>query len=100
MIMGFFMSDTITIEILHKPEEKYRVNQMVKVINQAASAARIKVEIIRTHDFVSFSNYNFNPSKTPIVFINKTMEFMGGLPGMFVVKRKLIEVRDRSSWLI
>lgn len=94
------MGDAIKVEILHKPEEKYRVNQMIKVINQAANSARIKIEIVLTSDFVSFANYNFNPTKTPIVFINKSIEFMGGLPVMFVVKRKLIEIRDRSGWLM
>ena len=94
------MADAIKVEILHKPEEKYRVNQMVKVINQAASAARIKIEVIRTHDFVAFSNFSFSPSKSPIVFINRTIEFMGSVPNMIVVKKKLIEVRDRANWLI
>ena len=94
------MEDVLKIEILHKPEEKYRVNQIEKIIRQAGNAAKIKIEIIRTHDFPAFSSYSFNPAKTPIVFINRSIEFVGGVPIMFVVKKKLIEVRDRQSWLI
>ena len=94
------MTDVFKIEILHKPEEKYRVNQMIKIINQAANAAKIKVDIVRTHNFPAFSDYNFPPAKTPIVFINKSMEFVGGLPTMFIVKRKFVEIRDKGEWLM
>ena len=93
------MTDPLKVEILHKPEEKFRVTQIEKVLQNAARAANIKIVIIRTSDFPAFSNYNFNPAKTPIVFINRAIEFVSGVPVLNVVKKKLVEVRDRDSWL-
>ena len=93
------MAIVLKIEILHKPEEKYRVNQMEKVIQNAARAANMKVTITRTNDFPAFSNYNFSPAKTPVVFIERSMEFIGGVPSVPMVKKKLIEIRDRGSML-
>ncbi len=94
------MPDVIKIEILHKPEEKYRVNQIEKILKQAANAAKMKVEIVRTTNFPAYSQYSFNPAKTPIIFINKAIEFVGGVPVMLLVRRKLIEVRERDMWIL
>ena len=93
------MATVLKIEILHKPEEKYRVNQIEKILQNAARAANIKIVVVRTNDFPAFSNYNFNPAKTPIVFIERSIEFVGGVPVMTVVKKKLIEVRERGTML-
>ncbi len=92
-------SGLLKIVILHKPEEKYRVNQVQKALEQAARMANVKITITRSNDFAAFSKFSFNPANTPIIFINESLEFVSAVPQLHMLKRKLREIRDRGSML-
>ena len=78
------------VEILGKAEDKANMENVAKLIQQAAGMANVPVEVVLTHNFAAFSGHSFNVAKTPIVFINKSIEFVGGVPVVMVVKRKLV----------
>ena len=75
------------------------INIMSNVIkwrppNEGSFFLKVDAVNVDSQSVVSFT------SPTPIVFINKSIEFVGGVPVLTVVRKKLIEVRDRTSWLI
>ena len=93
-------SGLLKVVILHKPEEKYRVNQVQKALEQAARMANVKISITRTNDFPAYSKFSFNPANTPIIFINESLEFISAVPQLHMLKKKLQEIRDRGGMVL
>ena len=93
-------SGLLKVIILHKPEEKYRVGQVQKALEQAARMANVKIAITKTNDFPAFSKYSFNPANTPVIFINGSLEFISAVPQLYLLKKKLKEIRDRGGMII
>lgn len=85
------------IEILGKGEDKVKMDQVAKLIQQAAGLANVPVELVLTHNFAAFSGHSFNVAKTPIVLIAGQVEFIGVVPELPIVMSKLVELRDKGS---
>ena len=85
------------IEILGKLEDKPKMDQAATLIKQAALKVNVPVEISQTHNFAAFSKFALSPSRTPIVFIDKEIGFIGVLPELPLMISKLTEIRDKGS---
>ncbi len=92
--------DVIQVVILYKPEEKFRVNSLQRALEMAGRALKVNLEITRTNDFPVYSGYNFNPTNTPVVFINGNLEFVSAVPQVNLLKKKLKEIKERGSFLL
>ena len=87
----------MNIDMLFKKDEENKVKLFVTGLQRAADLANIKITINTTQNFNAFGGHSFNPSKTPIVFINGHFEFAGEMPGVPVLQAKLSQLRDRGS---
>ena len=85
------------IESLGKKEDLRKMEQVAKAIRQVATVTNVVPEIIMTHNFAAFSSHSFNVAKTPIVFINGQIEFVGLELKSGVIIKKLTEVREKGS---
>ncbi len=85
------------IDILSKKGEENKVKFFTTGLQRAAQLANIQIDINTTQNFSAFGGHSFNPSKTPIVFINGHVEFMGEMPGVPVLQVKLCQLRDKGS---
>ncbi len=85
------------IDILCKKEEMKRTEQVARAIQRAADLSNIRVEIHLTHNFAAFAGHSFNPTQTPIVFINGHFEFSGFDINLPLIQKKLAEIRDKGS---
>ena len=85
------------VEILGKREDKIKMDNAALLIQRAALSLNIPVEITLTHQFAGFSGHSFNPTQTPIVFIDGHIEFAGVSLQLPVVVKKLNEIRSRGS---
>jgi len=81
---------TLKIDILVKPREK--TDKVERIINDCAKLANIKIQLNRTSNFALYTQHAINPSMTPIIIINGSVEFAGSqlIPG--AVKRRLKEL--------
>lgn len=81
----------IKIDILVQPNQ--RTETLEYVIRNAAKVLNIEIQLNRTSNFAAYSNYAINPSQTPIIFINGSLEFAGKVPELEVFKKKLTEIK-------
>lgn len=88
----------LKIEILGKAEDKTKMEQVAKMIRQAATVANVIVEISFTHNFGAFSSHSFNVAKTPIVFVDGQLEFVGMELNLGVVIKKLTEEKGSQTF--
>ena len=85
------------IVILGKPEDKVKMEQMTAIFKQGAGNLNILVNINLTHNFAAFSAFALNPARTPIVFIEGSLEFSGPVPSLDVIEKKLKEFRSQGT---
>ena len=82
------------IEILGRKEDLIKMQSTLKVLQRAVTAGGIQADIRLTHDFRAFAGAAFNPAKTPVVFINGSVEFSGNVPEM---KSLLVKIQQLKS---
>ena len=80
----------MNIEILVKPKES--TIPIERVIQTAASALKIKVQVVRTNNFEAYSHLAINPTLTPIVIIDGKVEFAGKAPNVAFFTKRLAEI--------
>ena len=82
------------IDILVKPNES--TAQIERLIQTAAVAIKIQVQVTKTSNFIAYSNLSINPSQTPMIIINGNLEFAGRIPDLDLLKKKMAEVLRRQ----
>jgi len=84
----------LKIDILTKPNE--RTDSVERIIREAAKMANIQIQLNRTSNFALYTQHAINPSMTPIIIINGSVEFTGLKLEILAVKRRLEEVAFRA----
>ena len=78
------------IDILSKPNEN--CDYVERIVKIAAKTTNTEVQITRTSNFAAYSHCAINPSQTPIVIINGSVEFAGKVLELEAVKKRLAEI--------
>ena len=84
----------IRVDILSQPSEKPQ--NVENVIRFAAKQVGIEVQVNHTTNFAAYSQFAINPSQTPIIFINGSLEFAGRVPEINLLKLRLAEIRNQG----
>ena len=82
------------IEILAKPNEP--TVHIERLIQLAAMALKIQVQVSKTSNFAAHSQFAINPSQTPIIIINGSLEFAGKAPELEMLKKRFAEIIRRQ----
>ena len=85
------------VDILGKTEDKLKMEDVERKIKAAAAKTNVPVQIHMTNNFRAFAQHSFNPSLTPIVFMDGEIEFQGSVQDVAIIQQKLIELRDKGS---
>ena len=82
------------IEILAKPTDS--TAHVERLIRTAATALRVQVEVSKTSNFTAYSHLAINPTLTPIIIINGSVEFAGRAPELEILKKRIAELIHRQ----
>ena len=82
------------VEILAKPSEP--TGHLERLVQNAASSMKIQVQVFKTNNFSAYSHLAINPTLTPIIIINGSVEFAGKPPEFEVLKKRFAEIIRRQ----
>jgi|GEM_PF-1739068 len=87
----------LRVEILAKPDDAKKCDEMERTLKIAAHASRVQIEINRTNQFGRFSQLAINPAQTPVIIIDGNIEFSGRRLDFEMIKQRLYELAFRKG---